>query len=83
MTTVMTAPPRPRQRPAAGLRVTQLRVLRSEFTKLRSLRSTVRTLLIAIVLTIGIGALFSAVTASQYHTFGPRTRRASIRSPPA
>src|SRR5947209_19083613 len=27
------------------------------------------TLLTAVVLTIGIGALFSAVTASQYHTF--------------
>ena len=52
-----------------AVRVTQARVLRSEWTKFRSLRSTVWTLLIAVVLTIGIGALFSAVTASQYHTF--------------
>lgn len=51
------------------LRVTQPRVLLSEWTKFRSLRSTVWTLLTAVVLSIGIGALFSAVSASQYHTF--------------
>jgi ABC-type transport system involved in multi-copper enzyme maturation permease subunit len=53
-------------RPA--LKVTQGRVLRSEFTKFRSLRSTLYTLLTAVLLMIGIGAIFSAVTASQYHT---------------
>ncbi|TVZ02666.1 ABC transporter permease [Trebonia kvetii] len=53
----------------ASLQVTQARVLRSEWTKFRSLRSTVWTLLTALVLMIGIGALFSAVNASQYHTF--------------
>jgi ABC-2 type transport system permease protein len=53
------------------LKVTQPRVLLSEWTKFRSLRSTVWTLLTAVVLTIGIGALFSAVTANQYHTFSP------------
>jgi ABC-type transport system involved in multi-copper enzyme maturation permease subunit len=52
-----------------ALRVTQPRVLLSEWTKFRSLRSTVWTLLTAVVLSIGIGALFSAVSASQYHTF--------------
>lgn len=50
------------------LKVTPARVLHSEWTKFRSLRSTVWTLLIALVLMIGIGALFSAVSASQYHT---------------
>jgi hypothetical protein len=54
---------------APALKVTQARVLRSEFTKFRSLRSTVYTLLAAVALMIGIGALFSAVTASQFHTF--------------
>jgi ABC-type transport system involved in multi-copper enzyme maturation permease subunit len=53
------------------LKVTQLRVLRSEWTKFRSLRSTMWTQLTALVLMIGIGALFSAVSASQYHTFSP------------
>jgi ABC-2 type transport system permease protein len=48
-----------------GLRVTQLRVARSEWTKFRSLRSTVYTLLAAVVFLIGIGALFSAITANQ------------------
>ena len=49
----------------AGLRVTQFRVLLSEWTKLRSLRSTVYTLLAAVVLMIGLGALFAAIAASQ------------------
>jgi ABC-2 type transport system permease protein len=63
-------------RVAAGstLKVTQGRVLLSEFTKFRSLRSTLYTLLTAVVLMIGIGALFSAVTASQYHTFSAADR---------
>src|SRR6201997_1058842 len=63
--------------PAAGvpvLKVTQARVLRSEWTKFRSLRSTMWTLLTALVLMIGIGALFSAVSASQYQTFSAAQR---------
>ena len=62
------------------MRVTQARVLRSEWTKFRSLRSTVWTLLAAVVLAVGVGALLSAVTASQYDTFTGRDRRASTRS---
>ena len=58
------------------LKVTQARVLRSEFTKFRSLRSTLYTLLAAVALMIGIGALFSAVTASQYHTFSAADKAA-------
>lgn len=56
------------------LKVTQARVIRSEFTKFRSLRSTLYTLLTAVALMIGVGAVFSAVTASQYHTFGAAER---------
>jgi len=66
--------PAPARVPA--LRVTQGRVLRSEFTKFRSLRSTMWTLLAAVVLMIGLGALFSSVTASQYHTFSLAERAA-------
>jgi ABC-2 type transport system permease protein len=66
--------PAPARVPA--LRVTQGRVLLSEFTKFRSLRSTMWTLLAAVVLMIGIGALFSSVTASQYHTFNWAERAA-------
>ena len=54
-----------------GVRVTQARVLLSEWTKFRSLRSTVSTLLIAVVLMIGLGAMFAAITASQTTGFEP------------
>ena len=43
----------------------------SEWTKFRSLRSTVSTLLIAVVLMIGLGAMFAAITASQATGFQP------------
>src|SRR5215471_10889591 len=66
--------PAPARVPA--LRVTQGRVLLSEFTKFRSLRSTMWTLLAAVVLMIGIGALFSGVNASQYHTMSWAERAA-------
>ena len=59
---------------APALKVTQGRVLHSEWTKFRSLRSTLYTLLVAVVLMIGIAALFSAVIASQYHTFSAADR---------
>jgi ABC-2 type transport system permease protein len=59
---------------APRLKVTQARVIRSEWTKFRTLRSTLYTLLTAVVLTIGIGAIFSGVTASQYHTFSASDR---------
>ena len=51
------------------LKVTQARVVRSEWTKFRSLKSTMWTLLVGVVLMIGIGALFSAVNANQYSGF--------------
>jgi hypothetical protein len=44
------------------LKVTQARVLVSEWTKLRSLRSTVWSLLVAVVFTIGLPCLFATVT---------------------
>lgn len=59
---------------APALKVTQGRVLASEWTKFRSLRSTLYILLVAVVLMIGIAALFSAVIASQYHTFSASDR---------
>ncbi len=46
--------------------VTQLRVAMSEWTKLRSLRSTVYTLLATAVVTLGFGILASAITASRW-----------------
>ncbi len=63
-----TAAPKTRDR---HLRVTQSRVVRSEWTKFRSLRSTISTLGIAAVLMIGLAALFSAITANQPGGFNP------------
>lgn len=59
------------------MRVTQSRVLLSEWTKFRSLRSTVYTLLVAVVLMIGLGAMFTAITASQPTGFEPGTNAIS------
>lgn len=58
------------------LRVTQLRVMLSEWTKFRSLRSTVWTLLVAVVLMVGIGVLVSVVTAHQSTTASAGDRAA-------
>jgi ABC-type transport system involved in multi-copper enzyme maturation permease subunit len=49
----------------AKLRVTQGRVLLSEWTKFRSLRSTLYTLLMAVVFMIGLGALITGIAANQ------------------
>jgi ABC-2 type transport system permease protein len=48
--------------------VTMRRVLTSEWIKLRSLRSTRITLLVAILLMASVGILYSAVTANQWST---------------
>jgi hypothetical protein len=55
-------------------RVTQARVALSEWTKLRSLRSTRWSLLAAILLTIGFPALFAAVTSSHWGSMSPGER---------
>jgi ABC-2 type transport system permease protein len=54
--------------------VTQLRVALSEWTKLRSLRSTVYTLLSTAIVTIGFGILASAITASRWTSMGAAGR---------
>ena len=69
MTAVLTKPG-PAQPHAPALKVTQARVVLSELTKFRTLRSTMWTLATAVVLMIGIGALLSAVQASQYQSAG-------------
>jgi hypothetical protein len=48
--------------------VTRLGVVRSEWTKLRSLRSTVWTVLVALALMVGIGVALAWVSADQYAT---------------
>ena len=59
---------------AATGRVTQLRVAVSEWTKIRSVRSTRWSLFAAVVLTIGLPILFAAVTSSHWGSLSPRER---------
>jgi ABC-2 type transport system permease protein len=49
-------------------------LLAAEWTKLRSVRSTFWTLLAAVVLTIGIGAIICAVWVAQYSHIKPQDR---------
>jgi ABC-2 type transport system permease protein len=58
-----TAPALPAYSP--DQRVTQARVLRSEWTKLRSLPSTAWSLLTAVVLVVGFGAVYSMVRVTR------------------
>jgi ABC-2 type transport system permease protein len=55
-------------------KVTQVRVLRSEWIKLRTLRSTFFTMLAAIIAMVGFGFLFSYVFASQWTTMEPQRK---------
>jgi len=70
MSTPTTINPAHPTTPKTGPKVTQLRVIGSEWTKFHTLRSTRWTVLIAIMLTIGIGALFSLVIPAQYDSMG-------------
>src|SRR5215472_12119616 len=64
MATTQIAVPRQRLAPPTTGRAGFVDALRSEFTKIRSTRSTYWTLLALIVVTVGIGALACAGTAS-------------------
>jgi ABC-2 type transport system permease protein len=55
-------------------RVTQARVVYSEWTKLHSLRSTRWSLLVGALLTIALPVIFAAVTSSHWGTMGPHER---------
>jgi ABC-type transport system involved in multi-copper enzyme maturation permease subunit len=58
----------------SGMKVTQARVILSEWTKFRSLRSTLITLAVSVILTVGLGTLISAVTASHWSQASPSDR---------
>jgi ABC-2 type transport system permease protein len=55
-------------------RVTQLRVLRSEWTKLFSVRSTRWSLALAFIFTVGIAALACAVVSHHYASMSPQDK---------
>src|SRR4030081_1983628 len=66
--------PAHRLTPVPQGRVTQLRVVRSEWTKLRSVRSTRWALFTAVLSTIGIAALACAIAAHHYTQMRPGER---------
>jgi hypothetical protein len=66
MAAVMTDHSRPDAVPAQGLRADIVGTLRSEFTKIRSVRSTYWTLIVLVVLGIGSGAIYCAAQAHQW-----------------
>jgi ABC-2 type transport system permease protein len=49
-------------------------VLRSEWTKVRTVRSTLITVLITFVVTVGLGAGICAITGAQWHTMSASDR---------
>jgi ABC-2 type transport system permease protein len=55
-------------------KVTQSRVIRSEWTKLITLRSTRWSLALAVILTIAFAVLFAAVTSSHWGSMSPGDR---------
>src|SRR5438874_1794793 len=74
MTAAVLTRPSSSTTPAPAPKVTQARVIRSEWTKFRSVRSTPWTLGIAIVLTVGFAALISAIAVHQYDSWSPSER---------
>jgi hypothetical protein len=76
-TTTAIAPGQPAPSPASAddLRVTQARVIESEWIKVRSLRSTLFTLLAAVVCIVGLGLMISAFRAHDIRQNGLGTER--------
>lgn len=74
MTTATAPATAGRPGPAPHLKVTQGRVVLAEWTKLRSLRSTVFTLLAAVAFVIGLGILISWGRASHWAEADPGER---------
>lgn len=67
MTSTVALPPAGRAAPRPG-RTTYGDSVRTEWTKFWTVTSTYWTLLVAAVLSIGLGALFSGLAAHRYHT---------------
>jgi len=80
MTTTQIAVPRQRLMPRTTGRAGFADAVRSEFTKIRSTRSTYWTLLALIVVTVGIGALACAGTASHPQGIDPASFDATQQS---
>jgi ABC-2 type transport system permease protein len=69
------APARPASAPASPARRAGFgHVLLSEWTKIRSVRSTVWSLILLVVLTLGITILITAITSAQWNKIGAASR---------
>ena len=76
------APATPIQLPPTGARRPGVaNLLLSEWTKLRSVRSTVWSLLLLVVLTLGITVLITAITSAQWNKIGAASQ-AQLRADP-
>ena len=75
----MSAVPVPARAPgwSSRLRVTQGRVILSEWTKFRSLRSTRWSLLVTIVLAVGFPLIAATVTGARWSQMSPSASRSS------
>jgi ABC-2 type transport system permease protein len=72
--TTASVPATPTVRAKPDVRVTQLRVARSEWTKLRSVRSTFWSSLITLLLVIGIGILVCVIFNARWPHLAPHER---------
>jgi len=82
MTTTSVTPARGPAGPAAGRRAGFANLMRAEWTKIRSVRSPVWTLLIFIVVCVGLTALITWLTASHWNGPQAASRDASALSDP-
>lgn len=73
-TTLTPTPPRTGPPPASDERVTQLRLIRAECTKLFSLRSTRWSLLVAFLAQAGLPVAFAALRMSRWGQLSPHDR---------
>jgi ABC-type transport system involved in multi-copper enzyme maturation permease subunit len=78
MTTTTATTPAP---PAAGQRPRFDRVMISEWTKIRSVRSTVWSLVLLVVISVGFTALFTSLTIGQWNQQSPQDRAAIAADP--
>src|ERR1700730_5561732 len=74
VTAAPAAPVRAKVLPAPSARRVFLAALRAEWTKMRSVRSTVWSVLITFVITVGLAALFCAARVSSWENLDPSER---------
>jgi ABC-2 type transport system permease protein len=81
MTTTLAPILAPHSAAAPGRGETAVDLFRSEWTKIRTLRSTVWSLLLLAVVTLGFTALFTALTVAQWVTLAPATKAQVLTDP--